>query len=150
MRCSKLSLAVAMVLAGCVAAPGPQAPPPPLAADQARIFVYRDNDIYDSLDWVPVTFNGRQVGAVGPGLFFHRDVPPGTYVIDVITESLWPDQSRRVAAHAGETIFAKVGAFRGPAASDSSELPRPTFVVDLRDPDTAHREMSVLRQAIER
>ena len=148
LRC--LCVPLVALLAGCLATPSTTVPPPPLAAGAARIFLYRDNEPYESLDWVPVTFNGREVGAVGPGLFFYRDVAPGTYSIDVITQSLWPDQARTVAARAGETIYAKVGVLRNSAASDNSDQPVPTFAVDIMDPALARDEMSGLTQAAER
>jgi hypothetical protein len=40
---------------------------PPAPANTARIFVYRDFQPYQSLEWVPVFFNGVTTAAVGPG-----------------------------------------------------------------------------------
>jgi hypothetical protein len=144
----RFGVAAAALLAACVASP-PRTQPP-VAAGQARIFVYRDNEPYQTLDWVPVTFNGRQVGGVGPGLFFYRDVAPGTYEIDVISQSLWPDQAKRVAARAGETIYAKVEVFRSSYATDNSGMSWPTYAVEIREPAVARSEMSELAEAVER
>lgn len=144
-----VGIAAAALLTGCAVAPHPPPLVAPLAANEARIFVFRDNEPYESLDWVPVTFNGRKVGAVGPGLFFYRDVTPGTYGIDVISDSLWPDQARTVAARAGETIYAKVEVLRDSAASDSSDMPSPTFIVAIINPELGRNEVNGLTQAEE-
>ncbi len=144
-----LGVPAVALLTGCAVAPGTPPVVAPLAADEARIFLYRDNEIYESLDWVPVTFNGRKVGAVGPGLFFYRDITPGTYRIDVISESLWPDQAKTVAAHAGETLYAKVEALRDSAASDSSDMPSPTFIIAIMEPAVGRGEINGLTQAVE-
>src|SRR5579875_1835940 len=90
---------ILLALAGCAApaaAPSALQAVPPLPAGEGRIIVYRDRDIYQSLDWIPVTFNDRQVGAVGPGAAFFRNVAPGTYQIDVISQALWPDRAKTV------------------------------------------------------
>lgn len=141
---------VLLALAGC--APAPSGPSvleifPPLPAGDGRIVVYRDVDIYQSLQWIPVTFNGRQVGAAGPGAVFFRDVAPGTYEIDVVSQTLWPDRAKTVKVGTGQTVYAKIEVFRSPASSDTSEVVGPVFVVAIMAPAFARREIDFLHAA---
>jgi hypothetical protein len=121
---------------------GARLPSPP--ADTARIFVYRAFEPYQSLDWVPVFFNGATVGAVGPGKVILRDVAPGTYIIEAKSEGLWPEQAKTVAVTAGQTVYAKITSFKGldPTADRPAELV--TYVVVLMDPAAARREIGPL------
>lgn len=122
---------------------GAGVPPPP--PNTARIFVYRDLEPYQSLVWVPVSFNGAAVGAVGPGKVFLRDVAPGTYTIEPRSDGLWPEQAKTVTVQAGETVYAKVTSFKTfftAPRGGGSELS--TFVVVLMDPATARREIRPL------
>jgi len=117
---------------------------PPPAANAARIFVYRAFEPYQSLEWVPVFFNGATVGAVGPGKVFLRDVAPGIYTIEAKSEGLWPEQAKAVAVQAGQIVYAKITSFKGlnPAVNHPAEMV--TFVVVLIDPATARREIGPL------
>lgn len=136
------------VLAGCASA-GPQADlATPLAPDKARIVVYRNDGIYESLDWIPVTFNGREAGGSGPQSVFFRDVPPGSYLIDVLGQALWPGQQRTVAVAAGETAYVKIGVFRGPSNERSvGDSIGPIFVPEIMDPVAARRDISELSRS---
>ena len=118
---------------------------PPASANTARIFVYREFQPYQSLEWVPVFLNGVTVGAVGPGKVILRDVAPGTFTIEAKSEGLWPEQVKTVAVQAGQTIYAKITSFKGlnPTVNRPAELV--AFVVVLMDPATAQREIGPLR-----
>lgn len=142
---SRLLLLVALAVAGCG---GPifdqvSATLPPIPAGEARIFVYRDYEPYQSLSWVPVFFNGGTIGAVGPGHVLMRDVPPGTYKIEPKSEGLWPDQAKTVRVAAGDSVFAKIESFNSLEDTGASDL-QTTFVVVLVDPVAAHREIGPL------
>jgi hypothetical protein len=146
MRPAKCLYGLAMlVLAGCVSS-GPQADlTTPIAAGEARIVVYRNDGIYESLDWVPVTFNGREVGGSGPQSMFFRDVPPGSYRIDVLGEALWPGQQITVKAAAGETLYVRIGVFRGPSNQRSvGDSIGPIFVPELMEPAGAREDIGAL------
>jgi hypothetical protein len=134
-----------LLLAGCM--------PPGRAADlampippgEARIVVYRNGGVYESLQWVPVTLDGRKIGGAGPDAVFLRDVPPGTYRIGVVSQSLWPGQTKTVVADAGQTIYVKVGVVRGASSSWSEGWGvEPTFVPEIIDPEVARREIAGL------
>jgi hypothetical protein len=121
---------------------GARLPPP---ANTARIVVYRAFEPYQSLEWVPVFFNGVTVGAVGPGKVILRDVAPGTYTVEAKSEGLWPEQAKTVVVQAGQTVYAKITSFKGlnPTVNRPAELV--TYVVVLMDPATARREIGPLR-----
>jgi uncharacterized protein DUF2846 len=114
---------------------------PPLPAGMARIFVYRDTD-YQALDWVPVFFNGARIGAVGPGYVMMRDVPPGAYDIAVASQGLYPNQDKVVIAAPGQTFYAKIETVRGLDPTANRPVPLTTFVVVLKEPEVAQREIA--------
>lgn len=136
---------IMLALAGC-ASPGSQADlAKPIPPGEARIVVYRNDGIYESLDWVPVTFNGRQVAGVGPDSLFSRDVAPGPYRIDVIAQDLWPDTPKKVVAAAGETIYVKIAVFRNPSSNRSTtDSAGPVFVPEVMDPVVARHDIGEL------
>lgn len=158
---------LALTLAGC--APGPRlgevaaSLPPP--GSHARLFVYRDYDLSQDLQWVPVYVNGAEIGGVGPGHVLVCDLPPGLYTIAPRAEYLWPDQAKTVRVDAGQAIYAKVGSFwttgsRAPSVrlaalrlspgqlADSTVNPgptlRPVFVVTLQDPAVGQRDAGAM------
>lgn len=136
---------VMVVLAGCASAGSQADLAKPIPAGEARIVVYRNDGIYESLDWVPVTLNGRQVGGAGPDSVFVRDVAPGPYRIDVIAQSLWPDTAKTVVAGAGETIYVKIATFRNPSSNRSTtDSAGPVFVPEVMEPAVARSEIGEL------
>lgn len=144
---NRLVLLLALVAAGCASLPTfdqASARLPPIPAGEARIFVYRDYEPYQSLSWVPVFFNRATIGAVGPGHVLMRDVPPGTYTIEPKSEGLWPDQAKSVRVAAGDTVYAKIESFNGLEATGSSDELQTTFVAVLVDPIAARREIGPL------
>ena len=144
---NRLVLLLVLAAAGCASPPTFDqvgATLPPIPTGEARIFVYRDYEPYQSLSWVPVFFNGATIGAVGPGHVLMRDVPPGTYKIEPKSEGLWPDQAKTVRIAAGDSVFAKVASFAGLNATGSGDELEATFVVVLVDPVAARREIGTL------
>ncbi len=143
----RLFVFLALAAAGCAERPtfdqvASSLPPPPPGA--ARIFVYRAFEPYQSLSWVPVFFNGYNVGAVGPGHVILRDVPAGTYDIAVASQGLYPNQDKVVTLAPGQVAYAKIGSFQGLNPTANRDVPLTTFVVMLADPETARREMGRL------
>ncbi len=143
----RLFLVLALAAAGCAEPPtfdqvaGSLPPIPPGAA---RIFVYRGYEPYQSLSWVPVFFNGYNVGAVGPGHVIMRDVPAGTYDIAVASQGLYPNQDKVVALAPGQVAYAKIGSFQGLDPTADRPVPLTTFVVTLVDPAIARQEIGHL------
>ena len=149
----RLVLLLALAAAGCVGPPTfdqVSATLPPIPAGEARIFVYRAYEPYQSLSWVPVFFNGVTTGAVGPGQVLMRDVPAGTYTIEPKSEGLWPNQAKTVRVGAGDVVYAKIESFNGLDPVGNSDDLQATFVVVLMDPVAARREIGPLWYQAER
>jgi uncharacterized protein DUF2846 len=146
-RVRSLLLLVTLFASGCASGPtfdqvSASLPPPP--AGTARIFVYRDIGSYQELSWVPVFFNGGDIGAVGPGKVLMRDVVPGTYTISAKSEGLWPDQDKTVIVAPGQTIYAKIEVVRSLDPTRDRPSPLATYVVVLVDTVTGRREIGGL------
>lgn len=144
---ARLFLLLALAAAGCAAPPTFEeiaGSLPPVLPGEARIFIYRNNEPSQSLSWVRVFFNGANVGAVGNGYVIMRDVPPGTYLISVASQGLFPNQDQVVTLGPGQAAYARIGSFRGLNPTSSRTAPLTTFVVTLVDPLTAQREIGPL------
>ena len=142
-----LGLLLAAVAAGCENLPTfeqASATLPQLPAGEARIFLYRDLAAYQSLAWDPIFFNGKNIGAVGPGQVILRDVAPGTYKIEPKSEGLWPDQAKTVRLSAGDVVYAKVETFTGLDPVGNTNDLQDTFVVVIVDPALAQRAIASL------
>jgi hypothetical protein len=156
-----------LALAGCAPPPrlaevAAQLPPP---GNAARLFVYRDYDLAQSLQAVPVYVNGSEIGGVAPGHVLVCSLPPGVYTLAPRADYLWPDQAKTVRVAAGQEIYAKVGSFwtTGSAAppvtlaalrlpakqlADSTLSPGPNlvpvFVLTLQNPAIGQSEVGAL------
>jgi hypothetical protein len=144
---SLAALALLLMLQSCASAPtfeqaSAHIPPPPAGA--ARVFIYRDFEPYQSLSWVPVFLNGANTGAVGPGRVLMRDVAPGTYTIEALSQGLWPNQAKTVTVAPGQTVYAKVESFKSANPTADRFVPQTTFVVVLMDTATGEREIAPL------
>jgi hypothetical protein len=83
---------------------------PSIPTQQARIWFYRDVELYAINQSVPyVRLNGAIAGVADEGGAFYRDVPPGHYRIMIDGGGMSPSPSRDVALAAGEQIFVKIG-----------------------------------------
>ena len=97
-----------LALIGCDTGSQSKLALPPVSATKARLIFYRGGNPYDGLVWTNVSLNGQRVGASAPGTIFYRDVPPGTYEIEVDSEKLYPNQFKTVSIAPGSTTFVKV------------------------------------------
>ena len=145
----RLVMLLALALTGCAAAPGgprfdeaaAQLPP---QNGKARLLVYRDDDVSQSLAWVPIKLDGNTLGGVGPGHVMVCDVPPGTYVLEAQSQGLWPEQNKTVTIGAGRQIYARIGSFRTIDPSSHSQALMTTYVVMLQDTRTGRRDVGRL------
>lgn len=116
-----LTMTAALLLSGCdfVTAGQYSAPvvPPPVAVPAAmhptdpmlaRIYLFRDYDASGTPQWTAVSLNGAAVGTLGQGVYFHRDVKPGTYTVTVRSEGIHSHQYATVAVSPGSTTFVQV------------------------------------------
>lgn len=118
-------------------------------AGEARIWIYRDYEPYQSMATPYVRLNGAIVGVSQPGAVFYRDVPAGTYTVSVESEGMDVNQFATVAAAPGQQVFVKVlvsdswdsggggGSFGG-----SGGWARPTFYTWQIQPQMAEAEIS--------
>ena len=140
-------LGLALGLPAC----GPQPPRygevatqvPPVGADRARLFIYRDYELYESMGRPYLYLNGERIGISEPGGVLFRDVVPGTYLISVDSVGVYPNQFKTVAMNAGETHYAKITSLRSWVSGGgfTSEYEADTFVVVLVDAEQGRREV---------
>jgi len=143
-------LGVALALAAC----GPRPPTygevaaqvPPVSADRARLFIYRDYEPYESLSRPYLYLNGAVIGISEPGGVLYRDVPPGVYLISVDSYGIYPDQFKTVQMTAGQTYYSKITSLRSWVSGSNLMLnsEADTFVVVLVDAEQARREMPAM------
>ena len=117
---------------------------PPVPADRARFFFYRDYEPYESLGRPYVTLNGEVAGISEPGGVFYRDAPAGSYLIAVRSNTPYPDQDKTVTAAAGQTFYVKVASIKGYDSGDSMYDPD-TFAVVIADPASGQRDIASKR-----
>ena len=81
---------------------------PPIPQGEARVWFYRDADIYVSLERPFIRMNGGVVGISEPGGTFYRDLPPGHYHVSV--DSYIPPvySTRDVDLVPGQQVYFKV------------------------------------------
>ena len=143
------TLAAGAMLLACA---GCRAPPvtatvavPALPPQLARIWFYRDPNIYDGPTTPYVRLNDAVIAAAAPGTAFYRDVPPGRYLITV--DSLRPafDRGQIVDIAEGRELFAKVMSLGGPAVQgglQGSGFHRDTFYLWFYAPEAARAQIA--------
>jgi hypothetical protein len=140
------TMALASACAGVGAPAGPTfaqvaAQLPPIPPDRARIFFYRDYELYESMGRPDITLNGETAGISEPGGVFYRDVAPGRYLIAVRDSTLYPHQDKTVTLSAGQTAYAKIESLKSYNSGDSTHEPD-TFVVVLVNPAEGQHEIA--------
>jgi hypothetical protein len=104
---SVLFAAVFLISGGCASGPKfseREAKFPALAADQGRIFFYREPSPDGAFVQPDVHLNGQRVGRSCPATFFYVDRPPGNYEVSTSTEA---EHKLTVSLAAGETKYVK-------------------------------------------
>ena len=139
--------AVVLAMTGCARVPVTAAyAVPPIPAQQARIWFYRDLDPNGSMGMPYVRLNGAAVGASQAGGAFYRDVPPGHYHIaadSFLTDAI---QTRDVDLARGQEAYVKVLSLdnwiEGFAQDAGSGYHRETFYVWLYPPEVARPQIA--------
>jgi hypothetical protein len=106
----RASGAMLLLLVGCAPPPAPTASTQVagIALGQARIWVYRDIDTYESNGRPYVRFNGAVQGIAEKNGTFYRDVVPGTYVVTVDSYGVDVGQTAQLSLAAGQEAFIKI------------------------------------------
>jgi len=138
-----MAAAALLALAACAEVPHPGREPP-VAADKARLYVYREIDYTSSPIWTTVSLNSEPLGASAPGTVFYRDVAPGTYQIEVLSAKLYPNQFKTVRLAPGSTTFVKVQELYNWGQSPW-QWQAETFVVNIMNPAVGAQQMAGLR-----
>ncbi len=114
---------------------------PPIPAREARIWFYRDLDIYGSMATPYLRLNGAVVGVSQAGGAFYRDVPAGHYHISADSYLPDPIMTRDVDLVPGQEAYAKVLSLdnwiQGGGQDAGGEYHRDTFYVWLMPPEVA-------------
>jgi uncharacterized protein DUF2846 len=134
---------MAGLLASCGTSPQPQLALPQVAPNEARLVFYRNSNPYDGLSWTKVKLNGHTTGSSAPGTVFYRDLPPGTYHIEALSQRLYPYQSKTVVAQPGSTTFVKILA--DPYWGQERDWRDTTFIVAIVDPAIGQYEIGPLK-----
>ena len=85
---------------------------PPIPAGEARIWFYRVYLPSETLNMTKVTMNGVYAGYAQLGGAFYRDVPPGTYHVEVESYGRDFNQSTNVALVPGQEAYVKIESLR--------------------------------------
>jgi len=136
------SVALMLGLAGCARLPPTASYAiPPVPAQEARIWFYRDLDPNGSMATPYIRLNGAAVGVSQAGGAFYRDVPPGHYHISADSYLPDPIMTRDVDLASGQEAYAKVLSLdnwiQGGGQDAGSEYHRDTFYVWLMPPEVA-------------
>jgi hypothetical protein len=138
-----LALLVGAALAGC----GPTASYamaadmlPPVPRGDARVFIYRWLEPYESTAFIPAYLNEEAAGYTQNGAVLYRDVPAGPYTISVVSRGRIPSRSATVTLVAGQKVYARIETL-----SDFDPIfPDDTFSVVITDPSDGSREIQAL------
>ncbi len=135
--------AAALLLTGCGTVPQQQLALPAVAPSKARLIFYRSGSSpYDGLVWTKVMLNGQGVGSSAPGTVFYRDLPPGTYHIEVNSYKLYPNQFKTVVVEPGSTTYVKI--VSNPYWGQERDWTATTFIVAIVDPAIGRYEIGPL------
>ena len=113
-RLHRCAASVLLLLTSCS-----QVPPtssaviPPIPAGDARIWIYRNDGVYESQERPYVRLTGQVAGISEPNGAFYRDVPPGRYTVSLDSYGVpYPNQFAQLDLGAGQQAFIKVVSLR--------------------------------------
>ena len=111
---------------------------------EARLWFYRIYLPSETLNMTKVTMNGVYAGYAQLGGAFYRDVPPGTYHIEVESYGKDFNQSADVALVAGQEAYVKVETLRSWSTDygRGRTIGRDTFYARLMLPQIARPELA--------
>jgi hypothetical protein len=132
------------VLWGCAELPPPTgaAALPGIPPGEARIWIYRDYEPYQTLARPYVRLNDRVVGISEPGGAFYRNVSPGVYRTTVDTYGYDVNQFADVPLAAGQTAYVKIESLKFWWGRNRSSSGYDTFYTRLIPPELAQGEVA--------
>jgi hypothetical protein len=135
-----------LAMTGCAQSPPIAAAAiPPIAAGEARIWVYRIYEPYAD-HWLPAVYaNGGTIGWAQLGGAFYRDVAPGHYHITVWSLGVDFNQSSDLDLAAGQQAYIRIVSL--PSWEESGfrrSYQRPTYYAWLIPPQVAAAEIAPL------
>ena len=96
-------------MAGCAALPPTAAVAvPPIPANEARAWFYREPGIYDGQGTPYIRMNEAIVAVSQPGGASYRDVLPGQYLVTVDSYGRDFNQYRQVYLSSGQQVYFKI------------------------------------------
>jgi hypothetical protein len=120
-------LAVAAVLTGCSGPKGPAFQPEVSDPSKAALYVFRETKGGLDQSAVEISINQQAAGALHPGQYLVRIVPPGEYFVRAASKS---SMVRVVKLVAGDVVYFRV-------TTEPFDGKRP--LLDILDSDTARR-----------
>ena len=141
------AMSLVLLLAGCGQVPPPTSAVaiPPVPAGEARIWLYRNEGVYESHQTPYFRLNGQPAGISEPDAALYRDVPPGHYTVSVDSYGLpYSYQFANFDIRAGQEFFIKVVSMRERVGGggDSGFGLRAIFYTWLIPADAAQPEVS--------
>jgi hypothetical protein len=122
---------------------------PPIPRGEARVWFYRQFDIYDSLNTPYIRMNEKIVAISEPGGASYRDVPAGQYHITVDSYGKDFNQYKDVTLVPGQELYVKIVSLRewiagGSGGGDGSggSYTKDTFYVWLIPPEVARADVA--------
>jgi len=136
---ARAAAVLVLLAAGADAAPPPAAAPAP---GTARVWFYRVFFPLDSRDMPAISMNGWPVGYANAGGSFYRDVPAGTYHVEVDSYGRDYDQSQTIAFAPGVQYFVKIESLpTWEEGTSRHAFQRGTYYVRLVTPSLASLEL---------
>jgi hypothetical protein len=135
----------ALTAAGCARNPPVGAVAvPPIPPGEARVWFYRVYLPSETLNMTKVTMNGVYAGYAQLGGAFYRDVPPGTYHVEVASYGRDFDQSTNLAVAPGQEAYVKIESLDSWSTIVGAGFvaKRDTFYARLMLPQLAHAEIA--------
>jgi hypothetical protein len=117
---------------------------PPIPPGEARVWFYRVYLPSETLNMTKVTMNGVYAGYAQLGGAFYRDVPPGTYHVEVASYGRDFDQSTNLAVAPGQEAYVKIESLDSWSTIVGAGFvaKRDTFYARLMLPQLAHAEIA--------
>jgi hypothetical protein len=119
---------------------------PPIPAGEARVWFYRNAEVYDSQQQPYILMNGTIVGVSQPRGSFYFDVRPGFYHVTVQQYLSNPEEDANINLVPGQQVYLKIVSLKdciegGGTRESSDRFSRPCFYVWNMPPQVAQADV---------